>query len=56
LSGAAAFVGLVGAVIGLKIALDVQKLRTDLERARREDEQKMQKWVEERFVRVHQQA
>jgi hypothetical protein len=54
LSGVAAIAGIAGALIGLKIALAVQELRTDIEKARREDREKIEEWVEERFIRRHQ--
>jgi hypothetical protein len=54
LSGIAAVAGIIGAVISLKIALAVQELRTYLEKSRREDQEKMEAWVEDRFVRRRQ--
>lgn len=56
LSGVAAIAGVVGAAVSLKIAVAVAELRTDLEKARREDRREMEEWVEERFVRRHQSA
>jgi len=54
LSGVAAIASLVSAAVVLRMKLEVQELRTDLEKARREDREKLEAWVEDRYVRRRQ--
>lgn len=51
IAGVEAIATLATAYFGLMIKLEISRLREYIERSRREDSEKIQKWADEHFVK-----